>query len=103
MKKEVIRVGDKVKVVNPMIFVRCGYPLTKQLIIDTVMTKEQKNAIIELLRTKFNIHSSLVCDYTPDNSDDTYNRIENIIAGRMLEQQGWEEKDVLFMKIMFLL
>lgn len=27
---KIIRIGDKVKIVNPEMFVRCGYPMTKQ-------------------------------------------------------------------------
>ena len=29
-KEQVIRIGDRIKVINPEIFMRCGYPLTIQ-------------------------------------------------------------------------
>jgi len=42
-RKNVIRVGDKVKIVNPEVFVRTGYPLTTEMIKESHITEEQKH------------------------------------------------------------
>lgn len=44
-KRSVIRVGDKVKILNPQFFVRCGYPWSKQYVIDHVITEDDKSEL----------------------------------------------------------
>ena len=48
-RKDVIRDGDYVKIITPNIFVRCGYPLNKKIVMDTLITKEQKEAVVQML------------------------------------------------------
>jgi hypothetical protein len=50
----VIRIQDKVRIVSPQFFVRCGYPLSKALVKANHITSEQKEAIYDLLK-KFDI------------------------------------------------
>ncbi len=49
MKKPVYRIGDKVKIIAPEIFIRCGYPLTKQIALETLITDDEKRKVKELL------------------------------------------------------
>jgi hypothetical protein len=37
MKRNIIRKGDRVKVVNPEFFIRCGYPMTKEDVLRSVL------------------------------------------------------------------
>lgn len=48
MKKPVFKIGQKVKIINPEIFVRCGYPLTIEDELKLI-TNEEKMAILKLL------------------------------------------------------
>ena len=49
-KRNIIRKDDRVKIINPEIVLRCGYPLSKKIVIDTIITPEQKEAVYALLR-----------------------------------------------------
>lgn len=53
MKKRdetIIRIGDRVKITNPAIFVRCGYPMTMDDALRNHMTKSDIDKIDDLLR-----------------------------------------------------
>lgn len=41
MRKDVIRVGDTVKIINPDFFLRCGYPLSLQDGMDMILNDEE--------------------------------------------------------------
>jgi hypothetical protein len=49
-KRNIIRKNDRVTIVNPEVVVRWGYPLSKKIVIDTLITPEQKEAAYALLR-----------------------------------------------------
>ena len=49
LKKNVIRINDRVRIINPETFVRCGYPWSKEYVKENVITKEQRQAIRNLL------------------------------------------------------
>lgn len=49
MRKEVFRVNDKIQIISPNIFVRCGYPLTKELAIKNLVSFEEKKKIADLV------------------------------------------------------
>jgi hypothetical protein len=49
MRKEVFRVHDKIQIISPNIFVRCGYPLTKELAIKNLVTFKEKQKIADLV------------------------------------------------------
>lgn len=48
-KRNIIRVGDIVEIVNPQKFIRCGYPLTTEGVIRNHMTKDDVKSIDNLL------------------------------------------------------
>jgi hypothetical protein len=49
MKRNIIREGDKVRIINPEVFVRCGYPWDKKYVIDNIITNEQKKQVAKLI------------------------------------------------------
>jgi hypothetical protein len=52
MKKlnpSIVRVGDQVRIVNPQIFIRCGYPWSKQYVIENVITADERQGLAKLL------------------------------------------------------
>lgn len=48
--KNIIRIGDIVEVINPEVFVRCGYPMTTEDAIRNHMTKEDSDKIDDLMK-----------------------------------------------------
>lgn len=48
-RKDVIRVGDDVRVINPEVVLRIGYPFDKELMKSKVIDSEKKNMIHRLL------------------------------------------------------
>jgi hypothetical protein len=92
-RKDIIREYDRVKIVNPQIFVRSGYPLTIQMVKDTVITKEQKDAIWTMLKS-FNVRK-VPGDILPgvyemkDLWDKDYSKVMDVMARIVLRQQGW--------------
>lgn len=94
-RKNIIRVGDHVKIVTPELFVRCGYPLTKQIVKDTLITEEQKQAIWKMLN-EFGIKKQTIDDGTPLldytdalNADNKFSDILDIMAGNILREKKW--------------
>lgn len=49
-KKEVLRSGDIVKIINPEIFIRCGYPLSLHDMVENLSKKENNNKIISFFK-----------------------------------------------------
>lgn len=100
--KNLIRIGDKVKVINPDIVDRCGYPLTRQIVKDTMITKEQKDAIITMMRafsggTPIPIVEELPQDLfyvqqddvPPDVDFDTYDKILDSFVFQILKDKNF--------------
>lgn len=100
--KNLIRVGDRVKIVNPEVVMRWGYPLSKKIVRDTMITKEQKDALITMMRV-FNGSTptpivqelphdlfDMQDDEVPMNIDyDTYDKILNELAHKILKDKGY--------------
>lgn len=87
----IIRVQDKIQIVNPLIFVRCGYPLSKKLVKETIITEYQKKLIKDLLRN-FGIcfsNSSLFGPPEKSTKWTTYDKILDLLAGSVLAQKGY--------------
>lgn len=47
-KKTIIRPGDRIKIINPEFFVRCGYPLNKEAGLKLI-TEDEKKKVSELV------------------------------------------------------
>jgi hypothetical protein len=97
-RKDVIRINDRVKIINPERFVRVGYPLTKEMMWGKI-TDEQKNCIHEMFR-KFDIISNptdteVYAHFGIDNKldDGAYERVMDVMAGVLLKKAGWGGKD----------
>lgn len=104
MKTKPIRynIGDKIKIIDPQMFVRCGYPLTPQIVKEQHITDEEKKSITDFLST-FGIteYGVLASYYSPRGSRRYYyykafDAIMNIIAynrvGQM--QMGGNERTI---------
>lgn len=94
-RKNVIHPNDRVKIINPLIFVRCGYPLTIDIVKDTIITQEQKDAIITMLKS-FSINyvdaevkSNLLVLYGWNDAGNAYDKILYEMARIVLQQQRW--------------
>lgn len=95
--KTVFRVGDTIKVINPEIVVRVGYPLTIQSIQESFTDKE-KESIIELLKgfgmpyldgpDIDNLNGSFQKSYSQIFYDVSYK-----LARYRLEQKRWGGKE----------
>lgn len=88
-KPNVIRVGDQVRIVNPLMFIRCGYPLG---IEDGKRAVEHKR---EAVRQLFDYPSSPDClfDYNDAKSED---KILRVLAVKWLYSQrfGGRERTI---------
>lgn len=49
----IFRIGDRVRIITPDIFVRCGYPFDIQYAIDNLVTTDEKKIIQNLLEGPF--------------------------------------------------
>jgi hypothetical protein len=97
-RKDIIRVGDRVKIVTPKVVVRVGYPLTKAEMMER-QTPEQLQAIRDMMRAFKTVvypenHSDLLGAITENsaNIDRLYEKVRYLMAGRMLEQEGFGGK-----------
>ena len=70
-----------------MLFLRCGYPLTKDIVKNTIFTDEQKRSI-HILLSSFGIEY----DFGKLPSWTAYDKILDILAGAHLYKTGWGGK-----------
>jgi hypothetical protein len=91
-RKDIIRINDYVKIVTPNIFVRCGYPLTKQIVIDTMVSAEQKQAVFKLL-DQFGVGNTNNIFITERETDPRYLKIMDVLASSLLASHGWGGKE----------
>ena len=85
IKKEVYRVGDKIKIKTPEFFERVGYPLTLQKVEEEHFSKDEKLRINEFL-TSFEIFQG---DFFRSRKDPTYDLILRLLAKYRIRQLGW--------------
>ena len=77
LDQNIIRIGDIVKVINPEVFVRCGYPMTTEDAIRNHMTKADSDKIDDLMQGLGICGSSNIF---PDSSDKLYeNTFDKIV------------------------
>ena len=93
-KRNIIRVNNRVKIINPEVVIRCGYPLSKKMVIDAI-TPEQKEATYALLRA-FGVPPPAPPATPADTIEDmlnanwdhtTYDKIVDIMAYEILKQK----------------
>ena len=98
-KRNIIRKDDRVKIVNPEIVIRCGYPLSKKMVIDTIVTPEQKETARALLRA-FGVPPPMPLLADPFDplgialQDTTvYDKVMDIMAYEILKQRHFGGKE----------
>jgi hypothetical protein len=88
-RSEIIRIGDRVRIVNPEFFVRCGYPLNKELVLRNNLKQEDVNKIDAFI-TSFGLNNFYV---DLDKSNHIYTRvfdkIADAIAYGLLNKEGF--------------
>jgi len=77
-RKEVFHIGDRVRIVNPFVFIRCGYPLTKRM-AEELITSEQEEAVREMFR-KVGF---------PDHTQKNYWKVIDAITSELLRKHKW--------------
>ncbi len=90
-RTKIIRCGDRVKIINPQFFVRCGYPLTKEDIKRDFITNEERGLIEKLLGiTHHTDHiESLLLNSSFRKTNETYEKILDDLAFYKLKQKGF--------------
>lgn len=96
MKRDIIRVGDRVRIVNPDIFIRCGYPLTKEDILRNYLKKEDIKVIenflahFEIYQPYISLNKKTLCEID-DNPTYTrvFDRVADAVAYGVLSKKGF--------------
>lgn len=88
--KNIIRVNDIVEITNPEVFVRCGYPLTTQIIKDA-FTDEQWAATDIFLKKHFDIAQYEPIPFLPDTMKDkgSLDNVMTAIAIQYMKEKKW--------------
>ena len=101
-RTDVIRDGDYVKIITPNIFVRCGYPLNKKIVMDTLITKEQKEAVVQMLLAfglkrppEDALAYQLSWKMDGTLADKAFDDVIYLMAGVLLKKRGWGGKERL--------
>ena len=89
MKKIVFRKDDLVRIINPVLVERVGYPLTIQKVIDECFSEEEQQKIDEFLRF-FKCSNECRIEIKPSR---TRVAIIHAIASAKLRQLGWGGKE----------
>lgn len=77
-RTKIIRVGDLVRVINPQVFVRVGYNLTKQIVKESLITNEEKTSIAQLISKKETAYNL-----------DLWSPVENKVFDEMLDSLAY--------------
>ncbi len=92
IKKQVFRIGDTVKIINPEFVLRVGYPLCLADSIEKFRTGENEKIITEFL-SKFCIHDKMVdlLRLNPENhcAGTVRYKIERALAYNDIKQRGF--------------
>lgn len=96
-KKDVIRVGDTVKIINPEVVDRVGYPLTKAMLMEQ-QTPEQLKAIRDMFRAfGVVIYPENELDLSrlgmSKDYDRIYERVRYLMAEVSIKKEGWGGKE----------
>ena len=99
MRKNIFRYGDIVKIITPKLFIRCGYPLTLDIVKHDMITREQKNYIVAMLN-KFEIYpfpdKSLATELMMNDDylyDDIYGEVLRVMAKYVIRRNKWGGSD----------
>lgn len=96
-KKDVIRVGDTVKIIKPEVVDRVGYPLTKAMCMEQ-QTPEQLKAIQDMFRAfGVVIYPNNELDLSrfgiSKDYDRIYERVRYLMAEVSIKKEGWGGKE----------
>lgn len=86
MKKQVFKIGEKVKIINPEFFIRCGYNLTIQDGLNMI-TPEERQVILKMLDKKSQFN------YSYHGGDKIFDKILNEIAYSKIRGMGFGGKE----------
>jgi hypothetical protein len=84
-RKNVIRIGDKVKIINPEVYLRTGYPLTTDMIKESHITDEQRHLLDKLMETTGNRK----CILYGNNINFEYEKLEHVFSTIVLKSKGF--------------
>jgi len=89
-RKDVIREGDRVRIIKPDMYIRCGYPLTIQMVKDQFITAEHKEAIRTMLRA-FGVSPTVTNPFAldPNRDEKVESKILFEMARVILRQKQW--------------
>lgn len=95
-KRNIIRIDDRVKIINPEVVIRWGYPLSKQIVKDTLITPEQKEATYALLRAFGVVPPAPILSNLFPQDTYLYDKVMDLLAYEILKQKqfGGRERKV---------
>lgn len=92
-KKDVFRIGDKVKIITPKIFIRCGYPLNKQIVKDEFLNEIDVLIYEFILKTTREAPEDgrlIHFDFRDTGRiEDTKEEIKDALAFHILKKKKW--------------
>lgn len=91
-RSKIIRVGDKVKVVDPYVFIRCGYPWNKEYVKRNVITDYDKERVISLMKDLGCWHRYPDEVFCEEYSSDIFEEIIDRLAYGILRQRKFGGK-----------
>ena len=94
-KTDTIHINDQVRIINPEVVLRWGYPMSKED-AKKLITKEQRDSILNMMKS-FGCSSirnefSLLEELNEDNDED-YRKILDLMAYRILVQKKFGGKE----------
>lgn len=84
MKKDIIRVGDLVKIVEPHFVVRVGYPFDLEYAKEHLITREEKKTLNEMFNG-ISFENGLIGNFGGYH----YGKVLNILAHKRLKEHGF--------------
>ena len=86
LNPNIIRVGDRVKIIKPFIFVRCGYPMSKKDIKES-LSKEKLDLLENFVYNFTGLSRSI---FTPNyRADNIIDRVKDQLAFGILVAKGF--------------
>jgi hypothetical protein len=88
MKRNTLRINDRVVIIRPHVFLGCHYPLTKEIVKKTLITDQEKQKICDLVGLNRSFLQDMISgnDYVTEHA---YEEILDALAYLKLKKVGY--------------
>jgi hypothetical protein len=95
MKRNILRINDRVMIIRPDVFIRAGYPLNKEIAKKTLVTNQEKQKLCEIVGMNYCPEkdapndAGLFSSYVDFQAQHAYDEMLDALAYLKLKREGF--------------